>query len=124
MLLNQLKINYKYSFSDNIYRIILINSICYQTSINSLHGHGLSGKKNKKYNKLRDDVWRILWSKDIIKESFKKRVKDANPYLIINACTKVGKDEINKVLVEEEYENIVKTNHPCSWNGFGINLYK
>lgn len=122
MLLNELSVNNGYNFNNGEYRIILINSISYQTSLYALHGQGLSS--DKKYSDLRDKIWREIWKKEFIKKSLKDRIKDANPYLIINACTKVGQKEVRNILNEENYENIVETNHPCNWKGFGIKKLK
>ncbi|MGU8577019.1 hypothetical protein ACV3RL_09880 [Clostridium perfringens] len=122
VLLNELQQNYDLDFKNGIYRVILINSIMYQTSIYSLHKVGLS--ENLKYQKLRDNIWRQIWANKESKKLLNDRVKKSNPYLIINACTKVGKEEISKLLSEENYENIIETNHPCTWKGFGIKKLK
>ncbi|EOU1912317.1 hypothetical protein GZ981_002218 [Clostridium perfringens] len=118
VLLNELQQNYDLDFKNGIYRFILINSITYQTSIYSLHKVGLS--KNLKYQKLRDGIWKKIWDDKESKELLEDRIEKSNPYLIINACTKVGKEEISKLLSEKNYENVIQTNHPCTWNGFGI----
>lgn len=118
MLLNELQVNYNYDFNKDIYRIILVNSIRYQTSLYSLHGKGLTN--NHIYENLRNDIWENLWNIEEIKKSLKDRIKKIDPYLIINASTQFSKEQIGDILKKEGYENVVKTNHPCTWKGFGI----
>lgn len=120
MLINELLINYKCGLEKNEYRVILMNSIGYQTSLYSLHRKGLTS--NNIYIEVRDRIWSELWDKKYIKESLKNRLAQCNVKLVINACTQVGSDKINNFLDKEGYKNRIKTSHPYNWGGFNIEL--
>ncbi len=120
MLLNELLINYKCNLKKERYRIVLVNSIMYQTSLYALHKKGLT--HDKVYSELRDEVWIKLWEQEEVRESFKNRLKELNIEFIINACTKVGSGLINDFLDKQGYNNKIKTSHPSNWGGFEIEV--
>lgn len=64
--------------------IIISNPIQFQASLHAIHGQSLR-KGNGKWGKLRNNVWRALWSEQ--RDQFLTRLRGYNPKVVINACT-------------------------------------
>lgn len=84
------------------YVIKLINAIQYQCSL---------GEGTKTY---RDQVFRGVWEEESTKECFRKRLQGADPYVIINCCTKGnGNDKVENELRRLVQVEINKANIEC-----------
>ncbi len=106
----------KLNLIENEYRIILVNPIQYQTSLNYLFEN-----PNEKINKsLRNKVWKKIWENEEIKKDFLNRILKLNPSIIFNGCTKELKSSVNEDLkkISTELNNckIFQIHHPSSWN--------
>lgn len=115
---------HKSALEKGIYRFIICNPIQYQTSmdmfIKQASEKDLLDLTKKSRLDLKKEVWKAIWSKDKIKEDFKKRIELYKPNLIINACTKDLKEDVTKYLKDNKYNNIYLVSHPSSWNPFNI----
>jgi len=96
---------------DTEYRILIINPIPYQTSLYHCHHNTL---KNS-YKDIRDFVWKTLWEDGGYKSEFNKLIKKINPDIIINACTKDLKINIDEILNIIGVERKYHINHPANW---------
>ena len=96
--------------------IILCNPIPWQTSLHEIHNQALTGD----FKKLRDAIWKHLWNcdnpKNNLQQSFIERIKSYYPEIIINACTKQLRENVQST-INQEFMKIdrFQTNHPCSW---------
>jgi hypothetical protein len=116
MLLKIMNLNFdEFKLDEKKYRIILMNPVPYQTSLNYLFKN-----KSEKINKsVRNKVWKKLWENIELQDEFKNQISDLKPELIFNACTSELKPNISKFLKTIESLNktiIFEINHPSSWN--------
>lgn len=93
---------------DTEYRILIINPIPYQTSLYYCHQKGLI--KN-----IRDFVWETLWENGGYKSDFINILTNIEPDVVINACTKDFKNNIDEILVGIQIGKKCQVNHPSSW---------
>lgn len=89
--------------------VILSNPIQFQTSLDTIHGRGIS-------RVLRDNVWRTLWKDQRIQQSFRARLNTYRPRLIVNACTSALRCTV-KCFVRETLPTVPLYNapHPAHW---------
>lgn len=90
-----------------IYAIKLINAIQYQCSL---------GEETKDY---RTKVFNSMWKDAKVPKSFMERLHDSKPDIIINCCTKRGKNKVQEK-IDEEYKNsstlLLFAAHPSSYH--------
>lgn len=101
---------------DTEYRILIINPIPYQTSLYYCHQKGLI--KN-----IRDFVWETLWKNGGYKSDFINILTNIEPDVVINACTKDFKNNIDEIIVGIQIGKKCQVNHPSSW-GYPKGNYK
>jgi hypothetical protein len=98
-----------------IYAVKIVNAIQYQCSL---------GASTESY---RDDVFSKLWDNKFVRDGFIKRVKNANPDIIINCCTKGNYKEskednelrrrVQEVIDHEKFNALVlRAAHPSSYH--------
>ena len=108
-------------------RVVIANPVQYQASLASVI-------RSSAWRKVRDAVWRALWSCQSIKDDFEARLARYSPDFIINACThdvnckcssrRHGDAECKKYKVRSflrrpdhlQAASVYETNHPSSWN--------
>lgn len=90
--------------------LIISNPIQFQTSLYFIHRRPIEGK----WKTLRDNVWRALWSQELIKEHFRARLDAYCHALVINGCTTDLKGYVNEVIGQRV--PVYSTPHPASWN--------
>ena len=111
-------------------QVIISNPIQFQTSLHAIHRQSLR-KDNNKWARLRDNVWRTLWSEQHIQNCFLARLKSYYPKVVINACTgdmscrhnkpkKIVKNFVRQHLRNVPFYNVP---HPSdkSWNNCNCN---
>ena len=108
--------NNKLELNKKKYKILIVNPVPYQTSLNFIHKKAL---KNE-YKKLRNEVWKALWENANLKTEFESLINNLKPKLILNCCTKDLKcyvsDAINeKFNINENVYKIEELSHPCYW---------
>jgi len=96
---------------ENEYRILLVNPIPYQTSLQFLHKQKLTSV----YTTLRDKVWIELWQKnESHKDLFMKLLDEIKPCLILNCCTSNLTEYVSEELKKTKF-NVYQIHHPSSW---------
>jgi len=98
------------------YCVWVVNPVQWQTSLFMLHGESLGLKK---YNNLRNDVWKKIWNISDIKTNFENRVNQLAPEYILNCCTKELQPLITYFLLSKWVGSnieIYKSYHPSNWN--------
>lgn len=110
----------KLNLTASEYRLIIINPIPAQTSLNYLHAQSINktGNNDNSFSLLRNNVWKTLWSNN---ESYKNKfiddLKNINPKIILNCCTKDLSDYVSSAIIESKTNSInYKTWHPSSWH--------
>lgn len=105
--------NKLYDFGKCDLDVVITNPVPYQTSLYEIHHRALKGE----YRKLRNDIWKILWiNKHKLRTVFKQHIKTTNTRLILNCCTSMMRDEVNKILCSVDgYDEIVNLFHPIAW---------
>lgn len=101
----------KLNLKESEYRIFIINPIPYQTSLFYCHQKKLVDN----YKIIRDLVWEILWENGVFKDEFIELIKKINPQIIINACTKNLKNNIDEILNIIGFDRKYHLNHPANW---------
>jgi len=89
------------NLSDRETRVILCNPIQFQISL-------VAVICSPKWSKVRDKVWRTLWSMPQIKEEFRVRLASYSPKYIINACTLTLQTNISNCLGHNCFRNTMK----------------
>lgn len=101
---------------DGEYKIVLVNPIPCQTSLNYIHEKALKGS----WKTLRDKVWITLWDNNFnYKINFISTINSINPFIIINSCSsKIKDNRLDQFLIDNFSKNLnlYKTHHPSSWN--------
>lgn len=115
-------------------RVIISNPVQFQTSLHmileSLKQSNLSEQDKKKLKekfkdkenkcKVKDAVWRFFWERNHIQSHFAFRMKEYDPYIVINACTGEGGTGLNKKITDflknrEICCEIYEIRHPSRW---------
>lgn len=90
------------------HHLILMNAIPFQCSL---------GGKNRK---IRDNVFSMLWQKELLGEPFfKRRLAPFKDAFIVNACTQMNglKDHVQNAILEVTGRDVLQLDHPCvQWN--------
>ena len=91
-------------------RVILANPIQFQTSLASVI-------QPSDWHRVRNAVWRTIWSCQLMQDDFCARMESYSPDVIINACTSDLKHKIRAYLngrfsAPHRYE----AHHPSVWN--------
>lgn len=105
-----------------IYRVFLVESVPYQTSLIKIHEIALTDKKQGKVaTSIRDKVWNVLYLK--YESTFKELVASYNPAIILNGCTssdskkKTVQTTLSKISYSQKPQ-IFKVPHPYKWGDF------
>lgn len=111
------------------YRLIILNPIPFQTSLNFLHKQPIRYKNNPDatFIELRDNVWSTLWANDKnFAVLFKENLHQLKPDVILNCCTKEASKIISTTLKDVGCNIIYKTCHPSYWDSINgkIEIYK
>ena len=93
-------------------RAILCNPIQFQTSLVAV----IEAANN--WRKVRNAVWRRLWSTQMIRDNFLYRLQQYQPNYIINACTVGLGGNIDDFLRDGQFAAVRKycTYHPSFWD--------
>lgn len=106
----------------DVYRVIIANPICWQTSLSSLHQNS---PWDSPWTELRDAVCSTLWNLAAVRCDFLTRLCKYSPSIVVNACTGGSggsgfNAEVDRFLL---CNNIIsdenrrpRTPHPCVWN--------
>ena len=91
-------------------RVVLANPIQFQTSLASVI-------QPSNWQRVRNAVWRKIWSCQSMRDNFNARMESYSPDVIINACTRNLKNEVRTFLYRRfgaphRYE----AHHPSYWN--------
>lgn len=92
--------------------VILCNPVQFQTSLHEIIKH------SKKFQGLRNTIWKGLFHNLGEKELFLKRISLYKSSIIINACTSKIKQDVTIALTEStsRYEQLYEaSSHPCWW---------
>ncbi|MGE7948164.1 hypothetical protein [Lysinibacillus sp. NPDC093688] len=109
-------LNTNLKINDGSYKVVLFNPIPFQTSLNYLHKQGLNSTNIKN---LRDAVWKTLWYREnVFRSNMESTLKELDPIIILNACTKSLKKEVSNVLksCEEVKHKSFLIGHPSFWH--------
>ncbi|MEX3743551.1 hypothetical protein [Lysinibacillus xylanilyticus] len=118
VLSNIKKLNEANSFEycEKYIEIVIMNRICYQTSLGSYYSEKLR-------KPLRNNIFKVLWEEENIQKDFKERLLKQKVHLVINACTKeVDEDDcyfsnfILDVLKKNNRNTLLfESRHPMYW---------
>lgn len=108
---------------NDLYRIVIINAIPFQTSLHYIHQKLMDNS----YRELRDKVWMKMWGEiSSIKSDFNEMIgtlkKDS---ILINACPKSIKPFIHQELVDFKHKYFLfESNHPSSTEPWVKSLFQ
>lgn len=87
---------------DELYRIVIMNAIPYQTSLYHIHQKNMDNS----FRELRDKIWIKMWSEiSSIRNEFNKQINSfKKDSILINSCTKSIKPFINQELVRLQHK--------------------
>ena len=101
-------------------RVIVANPVQFQASLHAVHGGSL---RHYDFRKLRDSVWKSIWSVGEIREDFRVRISNFAPTWIINACTGGSKGwggincAVSNCLLRAQLGcPLYATTHPAIWH--------
>lgn len=96
------------------YRVVIANPVQYQCSLGHWYG--------KLYPKIRDHVWKQVWSLEFIQREFAERLARYQPAAVLNCCTDALKDCVRE-LVCAHGRVLYEAPHPAvQWNVFQKNI--
>jgi hypothetical protein len=127
-ILNKNKV--KLELNESEYRLIIINPIPFQTSLNYFHKQPIRKKDQKEnsFELLRNNTWEILWNQNKnYKKDFIENLNVINPKIILNCCTSALSNIISSTLLASNFNFVrYKTCHPSYWDKINgeICIYK